>query len=236
MTPRRGDRIVSWRWKLRRFQARGLGKWVLVAAWVMAAVLSTVYEDVPSGYRTVVAILVGLLTFLATPLAVNPNGNENKDQRSQLRASVQARRIAAAERGRYPLRAATAPGVAAATSAKEPPHHQRTRWWSRWRRRAAPTLPPGDGLFRGREDDIQELLARHNEQREVRETRGSGHRRGDLPVATAGPVLLLIHGKAGVGKSALADELARRLALGIHTVSSSPTSARPARPVPRRMC
>lgn len=213
MTPRRGDRIVSWRWKLRRFQARGLGKWVLVAAWVMAAVLSTVYEDVPSGYRTVVAILVGLLTFLATPLAVNPNGNENKDQRSQLRASVQARRIAAAERGRYPLRAATAPGVAAATSAKEPPHHQRTRWWSRWRRRAAPTLPPGDGLFRGREDDIQELLARHNEQREVRETRGSGHRRGDLPVATAGPVLLLIHGKAGVGKSALADELARRLAL-----------------------
>ncbi|HEY2668853.1 MAG TPA: NB-ARC domain-containing protein [Rugosimonospora sp.] len=62
---------------------------------------------------------------------------------------------------------------------------------------------PGKESFRGRETELEDLLSRHREARA-----GTG-----APAARGGrPVLLLMHGKPGVGKSALAQELARRLA------------------------
>jgi tetratricopeptide (TPR) repeat protein len=85
------------------------------------------------------------------------------------------------------------------------------RWWGIGPRRpvvpdpigplASDTLPT-QAIFRGRDRDLRELLRRHQTARA----------QADLhPDASVGPVLLLIHGKPGVGKSVLAQELARNL-------------------------
>jgi DNA polymerase III delta prime subunit len=67
---------------------------------------------------------------------------------------------------------------------------------------------PPQGTFRGRMAEINALLAQHRDAR-------AASSEPDLTGSPGGPgrpVLLLIHGKPGVGKSALALELARRLA------------------------
>jgi tetratricopeptide (TPR) repeat protein len=85
-----------------------------------------------------------------------------------------------------------------------------------------PALPPSDGLFRGRERELADLIAWHDQQRitepgwapagRLAGRRGEASlRRAGTGRPAAGPVLLLIHGKQGVGKSAIAEELARRL-------------------------
>jgi len=60
-----------------------------------------------------------------------------------------------------------------------------------------------NSLFRGRTRELAHLIDYHDEQRRARDS-GSADVRG--------PVVIAIHGKPGVGKSALAKQLARRLA------------------------
>jgi len=87
-----------------------------------------------------------------------------------------------------------------------------------WRKRGriAPAAPHGDALFRGRERELVELRERHREERAARRLVGAQPAGmlagGDASRSTTGPILLLIHGMPGVGKSALALELARQLA------------------------
>jgi tetratricopeptide (TPR) repeat protein len=61
-------------------------------------------------------------------------------------------------------------------------------------------LPERQRSFRGREADLDRLFRAHEAARKAAETQ------------PAGPALLLMHGKPGVGKSALAQEFAHRLA------------------------
>jgi tetratricopeptide (TPR) repeat protein len=70
-----------------------------------------------------------------------------------------------------------------------------------------PPPPPPERLstFRGRTAELAELVALHARERRSRE-------QGDNWSQAVGPVLLLIHGKPGVGKSVLAYELAGQLA------------------------
>jgi len=74
------------------------------------------------------------------------------------------------------------------------------------KRGALPAMLPPERLstFRGRVEDLNTLLRIHENERRLR----------DSPVErspTTSPILLLIHGKPGVGKSAVARELARQL-------------------------
>src|SRR5262249_44397347 len=69
-------------------------------------------------------------------------------------------------------------------------------------------LPERQRLFQGRVADLRRLTD------EYERLRAADPSRGGTPWST-GPALLLIHGKTGVGKSALAQELAHRLA-GAH--------------------
>lgn len=87
-----------------------------------------------------------------------------------------------------------------ALSALMPSTSPPVRWPRTW---AAAAKPVGQSLstFRGRSAELTELLAIHAQERQARD-------RGEA----TGAVLLLIHGKPGVGKSALAQELAHRLA------------------------
>ncbi|GIH20515.1 NB-ARC domain-containing protein [Rugosimonospora africana] len=75
-------------------------------------------------------------------------------------------------------------------------------WVTPMRPEVAEPLPAKEG-FRGREAELDGLLRQHRAARAAAGTRAE---------AGGWPVLLLIHGKPGVGKSALAQELARRLA------------------------
>ncbi|MBE1490719.1 NB-ARC domain-containing protein [Plantactinospora soyae] len=65
--------------------------------------------------------------------------------------------------------------------------------------------PPPESLstFRGRSPEIRALMDLHGQERRSRERD---------PQQAAGPVLLRIHGQPGVGKTVLAQELARHLA------------------------
>lgn len=65
--------------------------------------------------------------------------------------------------------------------------------------------PPPESLstFRGRSPELRALIDLHEEERRSRE---------HGPQQAAGPVLLRIHGQPGVGKTVLAQELARHLA------------------------
>lgn len=213
----RGDRAVSWRWKIRRIRhrARRLRKWLLVTAGALAAALSTAYEDVPVGLRWPAVLVVALLSFGAMLLTVGSGGDVT---RPAVSGRFERRRASHGPptTGQRRRSSATARVAQPRSDRREP---RRPRRWLPWPRQTmAPTLPPGDGLFRGRDRELHELLTRHDEQRAARDGRGRGTRLGngrprpDHRSTVAGPVLLLIHGKAGVGKSTLADELARRLA------------------------
>src|SRR5439155_8740527 len=70
-----------------------------------------------------------------------------------------------------------------------------------------PSHPPPERLstFRGRAAKLAELRDLHDRERQARSP-------DDGRPPAMGPVVLLIHGKPGVGKSVLAQELARQLA------------------------
>lgn len=212
---------MSWRWKVRRFRHRVRRFWMVLPAAVgaLATVLGTVYEDVSGGLRAPVIAAVGVFSFVVMLLTA-PGGRETVTLPPGPAAGRRPRRFVPAP---PPVKRSDRP-AGPGRRARE----RRSRGW-RWWRTAPPTLPPGDGLFRGRERDLEALLARHDEQRASRDGRGrgarfwprrsrfrAGRRGGQRPTpgaaSAAGPVMLLIHGKPGVGKSALADELARRLA------------------------
>lgn len=66
---------------------------------------------------------------------------------------------------------------------------------------AVGTMPATCGRFRGRATELSDLRDRYQSGTETRRADG-----------TAGPATLLVHGKAGVGKTALAIEFGRRVA------------------------
>jgi tetratricopeptide (TPR) repeat protein len=170
------------------------------SAGAITTILSTIYEDVAPGPRTALLIAVGLFAAAAvlltesTPgmpmeLAVPPGPGTN-------RASGRSE-----DTGRASGRVGSPPR--SATRGHRP-------------RPGAQALPPGDGLFLGREQELAELMEWHDMQRRERDLNQPGRRgrRSAHPIGrqAAGPVLLLIHGKPGVGKSAVTGELAHRLA------------------------
>jgi tetratricopeptide (TPR) repeat protein len=110
----------------------------------------------------------------------------------------------------------------------------RTRWLRRWAGRIVPSVPASDALFRGRIRELEALEQRHAVSRAARERTRSRRLVDDADPAlgTTGPLLLLAHGKPGVGKSALALELVRRLARHyphgqIYATLSTTNGARP---------
>jgi hypothetical protein len=66
-----------------------------------------------------------------------------------------------------------------------------------------PPQPTRMRNFRGRDAELARLIRSHNDERSARQT-------GDA-AETKGPVILTIHGMPGVGKTALAREVARQL-------------------------
>lgn len=183
----------------RRLRSYRLVVWTFVTA--LVTVLGTAYEDIPESLRTATLIVLGVLTGLTVLLGseagdrgrggsgpgqlVTP-GDSDADHRRTFRgwrADRPRRRWRLRRRGRW--------------------------WWIRPRRTPIPVLPAGDGMFAGRDREIRDLLDRHSQ---ARRRRGAARsvRRADR--VGQGPILILIHGRAGVGKTVFAAELARKLA------------------------
>jgi hypothetical protein len=167
----------------------------------LVAVLGTAYEDIPESLRVATLIVLALLTGLTVllsretgdrerpageagqPVAGGRYGTDQRHSRRDRRTHRPRRRWRFGRRGRW--------------------------WWLRLRRTPIPVLPASDGLFAGRGREIQDLLRRHAKARGERDAARSArraHRGGQ------GPVVVLIHGRAGVGKTVFAAELARKLA------------------------
>jgi tetratricopeptide (TPR) repeat protein len=195
---------VSLRWSFRRARRRLRRFRLPLAAAVatLASLLGTVYENIPSSLRAAALLTMGMFGAAAVLLTESPEADYPYPPESPP-SSRQARR---ARRAR-----------------ENPGRSGRLEFgWHRlvWRRsQVVPALPPSDGFFQGRERELGHLQSLHDQQRQARAgtVRSSSWWRGLRGRAAgrrgaAGPVLLLVHGKPGVGKTAIADELARRLA------------------------
>jgi NB-ARC domain len=160
----------------------------------LGAVLGAVYEDVSANLRIMAIVAIGVLTAIAVLLTEqlpSPHIRQRQPVTPSGRRASPTNRLWRRRSWR------------------------RRSWWHPWRRRVVPSAPSGDGLFRGRDRELAELMQRHREARRARDAGGrpaGPGQGGDASRGTTGPILLLIHGKPGVGKSALALELARRLA------------------------
>jgi hypothetical protein len=117
------------------------------------------------------------------------------------------------------MRGATVVGLGLLTALvvllTEPPGRRHGVGRPRRSGRIEPCLPTADAFFSGRSRELDELLRLHDRARAARERPGRAAVVADAVDAgrsTTGPVVIAIHGKPGVGKSALALELGRRLA------------------------
>ena len=198
---------MSLRWTMRRLRQRFHRFRTILAAAVgtLATVLSTVYDRIPAGFQITALAIMGVFTAAAVVL-VEPSpeskyGRPLADSHANRRLNAGVvRQVRPRTIGRFRLIL--------------------RRLLSRRSGKVVPMLPPQDELFTGRERELDELLSRHDAQREARTTRMGSLRayvnalwRGERPVVEAtGPVVVLIHGKPGVGKTALADAFARQLA------------------------
>lgn len=129
----------------------------------------------------------------------------------QLREAAGGRR--SADRG---AASPNRPGDPPRTSGRGRPGRRRVGFGRWWRRRRAPVgrQPQELSTFRGRGTELAALRAEHERQRRDRMA-GSARMAGQPPGpgSGTGAVLLLIHGKPGVGKSVLAQKLAAELAV-----------------------
>ncbi|GAA5187776.1 hypothetical protein GCM10023322_36860 [Rugosimonospora acidiphila] len=190
---------------------------IAAAAGGLGAVLGAAYDEIETHLRIVTIVAIGVLTAMAVVFTEPPKGEDPP----RLVEPPAPRRV----QGRDPQRSGRRAGTGRRASVRPARPARRLAWWRWWPRRIASTLPPADGPFCGRVRELAELTARHDASRAARQpaARLPGRPAGRLPAepaagdqdagrGTTGPVLLLIHGKPGVGKSALALELGRRLA------------------------
>ncbi|GAA5193958.1 hypothetical protein GCM10023322_57150 [Rugosimonospora acidiphila] len=197
---------MSVRWTLRRTlaQLRRFRSRLAALVGAVVTVLSVVYDRFPGGLQVAALALVGVLSAAAVLLLEVPP--EARPERPAGPRSPK-RRVGDAKAGRA----------------------ARDRWrWVGARLRlgrgaqSVPTLPPGNNLFSGRETELAILRQVHDTARLARAVPQPAGRRRRVrarpaspdpeSVRQVGPVVLLLHGMPGVGKSALAEELARRLA------------------------
>lgn len=209
-------RLIGRRYIVRiRLSVRGLRRilhpYRLVIAGIaggLGAILGAVYDQIETRLKIVTIVAIGVLTAMAVVLTEPPKGADEVGRAEE--PGLPASRPRDRRRRRLSGRQA-ADGTGRDAGGPASP---RFAWWRWWPRRIAPALPPGDGLFCGRVRELAELTERHDAARAARQpaARSPEPAEQDAGRATTGPVLLLIHGKPGVGKSALALELGRRLA------------------------
>jgi tetratricopeptide (TPR) repeat protein len=159
-----------------------------VAAGALTAVLSTVYDAIPVGLRFLTLSLVAALSGVALLLTDAGSAGPTVGGRD--------------EAGDWPTSLRS--GVSS-----------RKRWLRRWWRRRRSGRPASRvPLFTGRESELNDLRRWHDSQRAQRgltPAAASGNGSGSVRPGI-GCVTLYLHGQAGVGKSALARQLAARLA------------------------
>ena len=199
MSPRSGRQaLVRLRLSVRGLRRRLQPYRVLIAgtAGGIGAILGAMYNDVNAHLRIGAIVAIGVLTAIAVLLTEPPARPEELARPFRQRSlpphlGDEARPPKGTDR---PLRRAGRQG----------------------RRRVAPSVPAGDGLFRGREGELDAMVKIHRATIDARNPTAPRPTdtlvTGDASRRTTGPILLLIHGKPGVGKSALALELARRVA------------------------
>ncbi|MFC7549331.1 NB-ARC domain-containing protein [Plantactinospora sp. GCM10030261] len=176
--------------------------------------LSTVYEGIPVAFQVPTVVFMGVIGAIAVVLTADPpEAGYGSLAADPLRLPDSTARPQLGAGGGRPAGGGVGDGRTGdgGSEGVDRPA-RRARWWD-----PVPVLPPRLELFRGRDRELADLLTLHDRLRDARTIVGRPGRRrrgSDRPVApgVSGPVVLLIHGKPGVGKTALADELARRLA------------------------
>jgi tetratricopeptide (TPR) repeat protein len=188
---------LRWAWRRWRRRMQRFRFAVATAAGTLVVTLGTVYDSYTVWHiagLVVTAILCAGSVVLFAPQEPQLEGRANQlGERTSEHSPRRRRRLLPQLSGRGPFRRGRA---------RAP--------------RVVPALPPSDGGFHGRERTLADLVGRHKELRQARTQPGSPDV-ADKPTdrsrsAETGPVILLIHGKPGVGKTAVAEELARRLA------------------------
>lgn len=193
--PGTGGRLSPLRRRMRsaRSALRPLRVYLAVVAGVLTTVLSTVYENLPAGLRYTALAVVALMSGVVLLLTDAGVKQPPRNERDAV--------------GDWPTSGRSGLGAG-----------KRSAW--RRRRRRRQTAPPSEARFTGRTNELDRLREWHDMQRA---RRPRTPQRGEPAVRpTIGCVALFLHGQPGVGKSAIARELATRLAPeypdGVHFV------------------
>jgi tetratricopeptide (TPR) repeat protein len=190
---------VSLRWSFRRLRRR-LRRFRLLLAILAGAVgvaLGMIYDSVPPSLQIAALLVMGIFGAASVLLTEPPEATDHRKSRHST---------------------ADEPRVAIRTARNTTRAPLASPWrWLGWRRReVVPALPPRDDFFQGREQELAYLREMHDRQRQDRavgmRSRRWLRRSHAARRKATGPVVLLVHGKPGVGKTAIADELAWHLA------------------------